>query len=46
LQEYFEEWIYGVKNRDEYIKKLGGDKIKKLTPKGNFSKPINYGIYL
>jgi len=27
LQEYFEEWIYGVKNRDEYIKKLAGDKI-------------------
>jgi len=46
MKRYLEEWIYGVENRGEYMKKLGISRIRKLTPKSNFSCPVNYGIYL
>jgi len=35
-----------VENRSDYVEKLGISKIRKLTPKSNFSQPVNYGIYL
>jgi len=46
IKEYFDEWIYGVKDRGEYVEKLGVKKIRKLLPKNKFSQPVNYGIYL
>jgi len=45
FRKYLEEWVYGVENREEYVKKLGKDKIEKLMPGKNYSKPVNYGDY-
>jgi len=42
---YLEEWIYGVEDRKEYMKKLGSETIKKLTAPEKWSKAINFGIY-
>lgn len=42
---YLEEWVYGVEDRKEYVKKLDSDTIKRLTPMEKWSKPINYGSY-
>lgn len=45
LDKWLAEWVYGVQNRQEYIGKLGGEKILRLIPKNSFSYPVNYGIY-
>ena len=45
LQKYLEEWVFGLKDRQEYVKKLGQQTIKRLTPPASWSQPINYGIY-
>jgi glutaconate CoA-transferase subunit A len=44
LEKYLEEWVYGVENRAQYVKKLGGELIK-LKPKNLFSVAANYGSY-
>jgi glutaconate CoA-transferase subunit A len=45
LEKYLEEWIYGIENRAEYVKKLGAEKLIKLKPKNFYSIAINYGLY-
>lgn len=45
FHRYLDEWVYGVKDRREYMKKLGRKTIKKLTTSEKWSMPINYGIY-
>jgi len=45
FQKYLEEWVFGVKDRQKYVKKLGEETIKRLTPPASWSKPVNYGIY-
>jgi glutaconate CoA-transferase subunit A len=42
---YLEEWIYGVKDRNEYWEKLGAEKHKSLEVPAQMSQPINYGKY-
>jgi glutaconate CoA-transferase subunit A len=44
-QKYLEEWVYGVKDRDEYWAKLGAETHKRLEVKALMSEPINYGEY-
>jgi glutaconate CoA-transferase, subunit A len=44
-QAYLDEWVYGVKNRDEYWQKLGQAKHKQLSVKPLMSEPVNYGRY-
>lgn len=44
-QAYLDEWVYGVKNRDEYWQKLGQAKHKQLAVKPLMSEPVNYGRY-
>ncbi|NIR87143.1 CoA transferase subunit A, partial [Candidatus Bathyarchaeota archaeon] len=39
------EWVYGVENRREYMKRLGAEKILKLMVKPYYSFPVNYGYY-
>ncbi|HEY7587352.1 MAG TPA: CoA-transferase [Thermoplasmata archaeon] len=41
--KWMEEWVYGVKDRAEYLKKLGPETMRKLTPKPLLSVPVNYG---
>ena len=39
---YLEEWVYGVKNRAEYVQKMG-DKLTRLKAKDQYCEPVNYG---
>ena len=45
VNNYLDEWIYGVKDREEYWQKLGEETHKRLQIKPRFSEPINYGEY-
>jgi glutaconate CoA-transferase subunit A len=39
---YLDEWIYGVKNRAEYVAKMGED-ILRLKARDQYCEPVNYG---
>ena len=40
---YMDEWVYGVENRAQYMKKLSSEKVMKLMPKACYSQPVSYG---
>ena len=44
LQKYFEEWVFGVSGRQEYMRKLGAEKILQLIARSNYSYPVDYGF--
>jgi glutaconate CoA-transferase, subunit A len=44
-QNYLDEWVYGVKDRNAYWKKLGEKTHKRLKVKAQYSEKINYGKY-
>lgn len=44
-QRYLDEWVYGVKDRNAYWKKLGEKTHKRLKVKAQYSERINYGKY-
>lgn len=44
-QQYLDEWVYGVKDRNAYWKKLGEKTHKRLKVKAQYSEKINYGKY-
>ncbi|HNT23844.1 MAG TPA: CoA-transferase [Anaerolineales bacterium] len=44
-QAYLDEWVYGVKDRDEYWQKLGSKTHKRLKVSKNLSSPVDYGKY-
>ena len=39
---YLDEWIFGTKNRAEYISKMG-DSLSRLKAKAMYCEPVNYG---
>jgi glutaconate CoA-transferase, subunit A len=41
--KYMDEWVYGVENRGQYMKKLSSEKVIKLLPKACYSQPVSYG---
>jgi glutaconate CoA-transferase subunit A len=43
FENYLREWVYGVKDRNEYINKIGKDKLDELRPKSWNSNPVDYG---
>ncbi|MEW6241521.1 MAG: CoA-transferase [Chloroflexota bacterium] len=45
VKQYLDEWVYGVKDREEYWQKLGAKTQKRLKVKRQMSTPINYGRY-
>ncbi len=45
VKKYLDEWVYGVKDRSAYWKKLGEKTHKRLKVKANYSEKINYGSY-
>ena len=45
VKAWLDEWVYGVKDRDEYWKKLGKEVHKRLEVKPMMSEAINYGEY-
>ena len=44
-KQYLDEWVYGVKDRNEYWEKLGAEAHKRLEVPELMSQPINYGKY-
>jgi glutaconate CoA-transferase subunit A len=44
-RQYLDEWVYGVKDRNEYWEKLGTETHKRLEVPQQMSQPINYGKY-
>jgi hypothetical protein len=49
FKQFMNEWVYGVKDRAEYIahyvEKFGYNNLIRLKPKPFWSDPINYGTY-
>ena len=45
VKNYLDEWVYGVKDRGEYWRKLGDEVHTRLQIKPRFSKQVNYGEY-
>ncbi len=45
VKAWMDEWIYGVKDREEYWGKLGAKTHKRLKVKARYSERINYGNY-
>ncbi len=45
VKSWLDEWVYGLKDRDEYWQKLGEATHRRLAIKPRRSEPINYGEY-
>jgi glutaconate CoA-transferase, subunit A len=45
VKEWLDEWVYQVKDRQEYWQKLGKSKQKSLMVRPRMSQPVNYGDY-
>jgi glutaconate CoA-transferase subunit A len=45
VQEWLEEWVYGVRDRQEYWEKLGPEVHQRLRVPPRWSQPVNYGSY-
>lgn len=45
VRKYLDEWVYAVKDRNAYWKKLGEKTHKHLKVKARYSEKINYGKY-
>jgi len=45
VKAYLDEWVYGVKDRQEYWQKLGAKTHERLKVKARFSEKLNYGSY-
>jgi glutaconate CoA-transferase, subunit A len=45
VRKYLDEWVFGVKDRDEYWEKLGPEVHEKLRIKSRPSAVVDYGRY-
>ncbi|HEX8100757.1 MAG TPA: CoA-transferase [Actinomycetota bacterium] len=45
LEEWLDEWVYGLGSHSEYVEKLGADRWAALAPGDAWSGPVNYGRY-
>src|SRR5688572_9861578 len=45
VRAWLDEWVYGVKDREGYWRKLGSKVHKRLKVKARYSEKINYGNY-
>lgn len=44
-QAWLDEWVYGIKDRAEYVRKLGPETLARLKPGSAPSSPVDYGMY-
>lgn len=44
-QSWLDEWVYSVADHAEYVRKLGTDRVKRLTPGHAPSSSVEYGAY-
>lgn len=40
---WLEEWVYGVRDRAEYVEKMGRETWERLKPAQAWAQPVNYG---
>ena len=45
VKRWLDEWVYGVKDRDEYWAKLGAETRERLKVKPKMSGEVNYGEF-
>lgn len=45
VKSWLDEWVFGVKDHNEYVQKLGEETIERLKIEANYSNKINYGKY-
>ena len=45
VKAWLDEWVFGVKDRAEYMEKLGEEKREQLKIEALMSEPVNYGKY-
>jgi glutaconate CoA-transferase subunit A len=45
VNTWLDEWVYGVKDRSAYVRKLGGEVLARLEPSPALAAPVDYGIY-
>lgn len=45
FNQYLEEWVYGVRDRKEYMEKIGQERMERLRVPKRESVPVNYGNY-
>ena len=42
FNKYLEEWVYGVRDRAEYVRRMGAE-IDRLKARSQYCEPVNYG---
>jgi glutaconate CoA-transferase subunit A len=42
FNRYLEEWVYGVRDRSEYVERMGAQ-MDRLKARPNYCEPVNYG---
>jgi glutaconate CoA-transferase subunit A len=42
FNRYLQEWVYGVRDRAEYVRRMGAD-LDRLKAGSNYCEPVNYG---
>jgi glutaconate CoA-transferase subunit A len=45
VKSWLDEWVYAVRDREQYWQKLGDEAHKRLEVKPRYSEAINYGEY-
>ncbi len=45
VKSWLDEWVYGVKDREEYWQKLGSETRQRLKVEARLSERVNYGEY-
>ena len=45
VQAFLDEWVYGVKDREEYLEKLGTEVLNNLSVSSRPSAVVDYGNY-
>ena len=44
-EAWLDEWVYGVRNRSEYVEKMGVEMVQQLRPGDAWAEAVNYGAY-
>jgi hypothetical protein len=45
VRPWLERWVLGVKDHQEFLAKLGEERIRKLKPEGNlFSPSVSFNL--
>jgi glutaconate CoA-transferase subunit A len=44
-EKFIEDWVLGVSDRKEYLKRLGAERMLSLKTKSYYSTPVDYGYF-